>query len=236
MSTTEPATTRRSPELWATDLVAHSLAYGFLSRVIYEEPDGELLRMLAEDDVVATWPVEGDDADLAVGRELLHGCLRDWSEERLPELRRDYTRLFIGPGIKAAPWESVYLSRDNLVFEAQTLAVRDFYNRFGLQAPNLRREPDDHLGLELAFMLHLCTLALDALDADDQRRFEWLLGAQRTFLRVHLLRWAPRCLGLVIEHAATDYYRGAAHLALGTLQATAKALGVAQNDHHQTVQ
>ncbi len=235
MSTTEPVTTRLSPERWATDLVAHSLAYGFLSRAIYQEPDGGLLRTLADDDVAATWPVEGDDTDLAVGRELLHGFLREWSEELLPELRRDYTRLFIGPGIKAAPWESVYLSRDNVVFEQQTVAVRDFYHRFGLQAPRLRREPDDHLGLELAFMVHLCSLALEALESEDQRRFQWLLGAQRTFLRVHLLRWAPRCLGLVIQHAATDYYRGVGHLALGTLRRTAETLGIDPAEHAPSV-
>ena len=41
----------------------------------------------------------------------------------------------------------MHRSREGLVFDVQTLQVRDFYRRFGLQSPLLNKEPDDHVAL-----------------------------------------------------------------------------------------
>ena len=53
--------------------------------------------------------------------------------------------------------------------------------------------------------------------------------AQRDFLRDHLLTWAAACLALVEKHAETDYYRGAARLALGSLAESARLCGAGPN-------
>ncbi len=55
-----------------------------------------------------------------------------------------------------------------------------------------------------------------------------LLNAQADFLRDHLLAWAPQCLALVVAHAETDYYRGTARLALGSLAESVCLCGAAR--------
>jgi TorA maturation chaperone TorD len=111
----------------------------------------------------------------------------------------------------------VYLGKDHILFDEQTVAVRQLYRQFGLQALRQRREPEDHIGLELAFMTHLCSLGLAAIEQADHAALADLLKAQHDFLRDHLLRWAPAFAQAVIQHTNTDYYRGVAYLLLGTL-------------------
>lgn len=211
---------------WETTLTAFQLAYAFLSKVFYNEPQADFIDTLVDGDLFSDWPLGGGEQATAFGLTLLQGFRDAWSHDALPDLRWDYTRLFVGPGpILAPPWESVYRSRERLLFEPTTLDVRRAYARFGLQAPRLNQEPDDHLGLELAFMLHLCGLGVQAAQAQDNVALDTALAAQRDFLSQHLLQWAPECLTRVTEHAHSDYYRGVAHLALGTLARAAVLLG-----------
>ncbi len=222
------ATASTSPADLTEEMQAQSVAYAVLSRVFAREPDADLVTDVAEAQRSEGWPVAASTTPVRTGLALLGGDLADWDAAQLPALRRDYLQLFVGPGhIPAAPWESVYRSKDHLIFEAETHAVRAFYRRHGLKAPNNDREPDDHLALELAFMLHLCTGAAHALQAHEEARARELLEAQREFLNAHLLRWAPACLERVITHARTGFYRGFGHLALGTLAHAARELELA---------
>ncbi len=215
----------------ATQLVAHSLACAFLSRLTYEEPSAELLGDLTAEGLPDAWSVRPQDPGIVDGLALLHEALSTWGPTEVAGLRRDYRRLFVGPGkVLAPPWESVYLSADHLVFDKQTSAVRGLYAQFGLRAPNLRREPDDHLGLELAFMVHLGTSAIAALERADEGALSSLLGAQRAFLGEHLVRWAPACFARIEEHADTAYFRGVARLGEGTLRGMASDLGVPERN------
>lgn len=213
---------------WELTLTAFQLAYGFLSKVFYEEPHTDLMAALVEGNLFAEWPLSRAEPATDFGLTLMRAFQEGWSPQALPDLRWDYTRLFIGPGpVLAPPWESVYRSRDRLLFDAATLDVRQAYAHFGLQAPRLNHEPDDHLGLELAFMFHLCDLGVQAAHDSNPAQLTTALAAQRDFLGQHLFQWAPDCLALVTEHAHSDYYRGAAHLTLGTLKQAAVLLGVA---------
>ena len=53
-----------------------------------------------------------------------------------------------------------------MIFQEQTLHVRQWYSRFGLQVVKLHKEPDDHIGLELEFVAHLANLALQAIRSE----------------------------------------------------------------------
>lgn len=210
---------------WEEAFTAFSLAYGFLSKAFYEPPTTELLHALVDDDLFADWPLPPSDEDTRHGLQLLQDYSHAWSELTEPDLEWDYTRLFIGPGhVLAPPWESVYLSREHLLFDQPTLEVRRLYAEYGLQAPRLNAEPDDHLGLELAFLVHLCSLGLAALHQGENPAA--LIEAQHRFLGEHLLRWAPQCLELVIDNANTDYYRGIAYLTRGCLAQAAVTFSV----------
>jgi TorA maturation chaperone TorD len=144
------------------------------------------------------------------------------------DVQADYTRLFIGPGqVLTPPWESVYFSEERLTFQKETLDVRNWYKRFGLQAAKIYNEPDDHIGLELEFIAHLARLGLDALEKNDAAAFDKSLDAQRGFLVEHLLRWAPDWCEQVQSRANTGFYRGISLVTRGSLEESAKILDLA---------
>jgi TorA maturation chaperone TorD len=213
---------------WQITLTAHALAYGFLSKALYNEPSVDFLAPLFDENLFAEWPLDTDVEHTRRGIDLLAAFGAAWTPDQLPLLTSDYNALFVGPGpLLVHPWESVYLSEEHLIFDVQTLEVREIYRRFGLRAPSSVREPDDHIGLELAFLVHLCSLGLDACERGDIDAFESSLQAQRGFLGDHVLRWAPAFMQRTIEHAATDYYRGVAYLGLGTLETVARVFDLA---------
>lgn len=208
---------------WTETLTAEALAFSFMNTVFHEKPTADFIDPLIRDDLFAQWPMNTEDAYSQRGLALLQAFGVTWEADRLEDLKKDYQQLFIGPhSLPAPPWESVYLSREHLVFESQTAAVRQFYARYGLQVEKLYKEPDDHFGLEMAFLAHLSALGLEALHRGDDEGLELILADQRTFMSEHLLLWAPDFLQRVITHAQTDYYRGAATLALGTLAEAAR--------------
>ena len=214
------------PGEWRRRQQEQALAYHFLGRCFYEPPRAEWLAAFAGDRLFEAWPFPSGDDRTPAGLALLTAFCRGWNPEQLGALTWDFNRLFVGPGeMLAAPWESVYRSKTKLTFQESTLQVRELYERFGVQAPAIHREPDDHLGLELAFVATLSDLAVRAAAAGDMADLARCFGTQKEFLQDHLLAWAPTCLALVEKHAETDYYRGAALLALGSLAESASLCG-----------
>lgn len=216
---------------WASTLTGEVLAASLLSKVIYTYPDKDWLQSLADQDVFTEAPLGNERPDVQAGLALL----QSWSltarggmtPQAFDELRADYTRLLMGPGtVIAPPWESVYFSDERLVFQEKTLQVRAWYQRFQLEVANLYKEPDDHIGLELAFIAHLAQLTLVALDKGERTAFENTLAAQREFLSEHLLAWAPQWCVLVHAQANTDFFRGIALLTNGVLAEIAAILQI----------
>jgi len=208
-------------------LMGETLLCGLLGRILYGELDKTWLENLISEDVFTEAPFSAEQAETQRGIELLRRWMGEnhngISNEEFKALKQDHLRLFIGTDRVLAPvWESVYCNEKRLVFQEQTLQVRQWFSRFGLQAKRLYREPDDHIGLELSFIAHLASLALQAMESDDQQTFGQTLQAQRDFLQEHLLRWGPAWAKLVVQHAETDFYRGLAHLTHGALLAMAE--------------
>ncbi len=214
------------PDEWRRRQEMQALAYHFLGRCFYEAPRAEWLAAFAGDRLFEAWPFPSCDARTAAGVAQLAEFCEHWDPAQLGALTWDFNRLFVGPGeMLAAPWESVYRSKTKLTFQEPTLQVRELYERFGMRAPAIHREPDDHLGLELAFVATLSDLAAQAAAAGDCAQLARCFEAQKDFLRGHLLAWSPACLELVDKHAQTGYYRGAALLALGSLAESARLCG-----------
>ena len=210
----------------SAELQVDGLALKVLATAFYLPPSESFLTSLATEDLLADWPLTSDDPVTERGLQLLR-ALFDHAQptELLPALREDHTALFIGlMQVDAPPWESVYLSRDHLLFDQQTLEVREFYARFGLQIPKLEREPDDHIGYELLFLAHLMAKAAHALDADDAAAAIHALEAARTFFATHPQQWVAFFIARLTQRARTDYYRGLACLLEGSIKALAPLL------------
>lgn len=216
---------------WQEILLGEVLLFGVLSQITQRDPKQEWLQKLIAEDVFADSPLEGDHPDLVDGLRRLHEwCQANTAgipDEELAALRADFTRLFVGIGKPVSPpWESVYFNEDRMIFQEQTLQVREWYRRFGLEAEKLYHEPDDHVGLELSFLAYLAGLCLTALQDNNEAEFERALQAQCKFLYEHPLTWIPYWCGLVEKHARTDFYRGLASLVRGSLYTLAEHLDV----------
>lgn len=229
---------------WISFLAGEALAAGLLGRILYTYPEKNWFQALADGEVFSESPLGNDQPDVQQGLALLQSWAQTvragMSSEAFDELRVDYTRLMLaGDRVLAPPWESVYFSEERLVFQEQTMQVRAWYHRFGVDATNHAQEPDDHIGLEFAFVAHLAQQALAALEQDEPDTFENALAAQREFLSEHLLRWAPQWCNLVESQAYTDFFRGIALLTKGILAELTEELEIAMSSpvslHHAAV-
>ena len=108
------------------------------------------------------WPLPSRQGPAARGTDLMQRS--DAEGEDAERLRQDHMRLFTGPGkALVSPYSSVHLNVSGLVFESETLQVRDFYRRFDVEHSRHGKEPDDHVAAELQFLAFLAQGALEQM-------------------------------------------------------------------------
>lgn len=210
----------------ADELGAYALALRLAAAAFYLPPSESFLAALNDGGVLADWPLAPDDPLTVQGLQLLREALAGGAPALLlSTLRSEHTALFVGlEHVAAPPWESVYLSRDHLLFDEQTLAVREFYTRFDLQIPKIDREPDDHIGFELLFLAHLLEQAAGLAAGGQPQGAQARLQAAQEFLQAHPQQWADHFAGRILAQTPAPYYRGWACLLMGSLQGLAAVL------------
>ncbi len=120
-------------------------------------------------------------------------------------LDADFFQLLQGSGdMPSPPWGSAYLDKENALFGASTLELREFMRSKALACDTGVREPEDHIGL----MFMLVSFLLEQKDIN---------GANQ-LLSDHLMPFAPTMLNLMRIHAETDFYRQLAEISLGWLE------------------
>lgn len=170
-----------------------------------------MVQGLASSGLAGSWPLTGDAH--RTGAQLLEAAAKEPVPDE--ELAADFDALFVGPGhMHACPFESVYRSLEGLTFEAETMQVRRFYADHGLQAPAFNREPDDHIGLEVAFIGQLCLAALNAIEDGHPEQATKFASSARLFVGQHLGVWGPDFCTRVIDNAQTSFYTAVGHLLL----------------------
>ncbi|MEF2144033.1 MAG: molecular chaperone TorD family protein [Desulfovibrionaceae bacterium] len=181
-------------------------------------PEEDFLSWLNSEGVLKQWPLELD-APAASGLTLLQDAVATIDTQSLALLQEDYNNLFILPGSSVPVWESVWTTKEKLLFGDPTFEVREAYARYGLAAPLTNKEPDDHLGLELAFLAHVLGRTAQALDSGETEEAKAHVADARAFADEHLCRWAKACLDDIHGKANTDFYKGAAVLGMHTVDA-----------------
>ncbi len=158
------------------------------------EPDASLFAVLASDDCRSA--LRG----LAADGEGSLSAIADFCDTiASDECDRDaevgsalsaYNRYIAGLGSNrdSHPWESAYTSSRKLLFQVETLEVRNAYRAFGYLPEMYPKVADDHIALECAF---LAALAAKTLSAQDDE-FTRLVEGQLDFLNNHLLKWIDR--------------------------------------------
>ncbi len=224
-------TTELTTQQWQINLTGELLLFSLLGKMLLQIPEKSWLQPLIDEDLFTEAPFAGQQTDVIAGLALLENWSREYVDdiplEIITDLKADYTRLFTGLiKIPVAPWESVFFTEERLVFQEQTQDVRAWYKRYGMKVNNAYKEPEDHVGLELAFMGHLAKLGLAALGENNQIVFEQSLAAQREFAAKHLFLWVPLWCNLIGEHAQTKFYRGLALIVRGALNELATLLQI----------
>ncbi len=198
----------RTEEAQALDVAAR-----VVSNLLLGPPGDDLRAMFTDADAAQEWPLQDEEAMQAL-RDV--AAAAPDSEDML---RRDHFRLFVGPGRGfACPYESVYTSRDQLVFGDETLDVRATYARIGLEAPGGGSEPDDHLGFEIAYIAEVAHRIVHA--ADDEQTQHRLRSELGRFLVDHVNRYADQVMASVAERAETAAYRALPALTHSVIEAS----------------
>lgn len=162
---------------------------------------------MQDDDALAEWPLTDPQSFQAIA--MLREAVREGNVDSHEDLERDHPYLFTGIGnLLAQPYESPYLSKEGLLFEEQTVAVREAYAAHGLRVPD-PRVPDDHIGYEFAFVSHLAGQVAEGNAG--------ALPALYRFVSEHLGCFAGDVAKELREHARTVTYRALAELSEGVL-------------------
>lgn len=213
-------------------LMACQAMCAFGSSLLYEGPEREKIAALAQaSDLLRETPFSAlaDGASLRMADVLRDAAVDEGAFKAFyQDLRQDYAFLFYMVSVsKASPFESVYRTDDATMFGPTTLEVRREYERFGLKLSASDSQPDDHLGIELAF---LAELFARAIDGDDEQAAACLETAWR-FMREHVLMFSEAYLGQVAEVARTSFYRDAARLIDASIRETADVLDAWRSDN-----
>jgi putative dimethyl sulfoxide reductase chaperone len=132
------------------------------------------------------------------------------SETLLKEAVSEYNDLFVGPNPLPAPlWESVYLGREHILFDEQTLKARTFYRKYGLNFIFENNQPDDHIAVELEFLAYLIRASLES---ESVSALNELMKDQLSFMNSHLGNWVPSFCGRLLKGTEHPLYQGLASL------------------------
>lgn len=127
--------------------------------------------------------------------------------------------MFIGPHDPPAPlWESSYTNKEGLLFQTETLIVRQAYLKYSFIPVNLGSEADDHLGLELDFLCQLNNLTKEYLKANNNEKAFEVIHDQIIFLENHLLKWVPQLSEKISTNADYDFYKGMTKILQGFIE------------------
>ena len=182
---------------------AREQMYLFLSDLYLFEVDEEKLQGLKR----LEFPSDVDNEEMKEGYAKIASYLgnKEVNRETIDELAVDYARVFLSAGVasgKAAfPYASVYTSKQHLMMQESAGGAVSYYSAKGLSPrKDMYNVPEDHLGLLLEFMGHLCK--------EDEEE-------QKEFLEKQLLSWVGAFAQDVCKYASTEFYKGLAKLTQG---------------------
>ncbi len=192
--------------------------YQLLQHIFGNEPSIKLLETVTSDHTMESFQLlENETIKIDAVVEFLNEGKKELQtnqEEFIDKLKTEYTYLMIGPNkLPAPPWESVYRTKERLIFQESTLAVRRAYLEYRFLPSNYPHDADDHIALELDFLAHLAQLTLEAFEENDFAKVKKLLVDQRSFLDKHLLVWIGEFAGQIQNSQTHHFYPQMAVLA-----------------------
>jgi nitrate reductase assembly molybdenum cofactor insertion protein NarJ len=152
------------------------------------------------------------------------------NKHRIRDLESEYLRLFDMGGV-ISPYETEYLHEKISRKPFELADIAGFYQAFGFGVRRSdRREPVDHVAVELEFM---AILAFKEQYAEANRREDHLAivrDARKKFFAEHLALWGFVYCSLIKDLACDEYYKRLGTLLKGimTTECTRHGLDAAQ--------
>ena len=179
--------------------------YALLSRILMQELDAQMLKMIKEDtNVLDFFPTLKEWAPL-----------NEMSEDKLlaEYINPDFVNLTI---LHLIPYESFYVRDDQMIETGGANPVTDMYSAYNFMVDYeaSRTVSSDHIGIEFEFMHHLCLAESKALEEGEMISVAEIRAVQLEFLQKHLVKWAPLYLINMKYEARTPLYYDAAEMAL----------------------
>lgn len=188
-----------------TEQLARVNIYALVSRILMNEVDETLLKLIIEDENVLSFFPEFKKWEKR----------KNMSDKDLIEqyLNVDFANLFL---LHLVPYESFYLREDQMMETGGDNPIQKLYNDFDfrVELDQARVMSGDHIGVELEFMYKLCDAEYKALEDGAYNIAAEIADIQYNFLKEHLVEWAPMFLLNVKSEAGTALYYDAADLAL----------------------
>jgi TorA-specific chaperone len=197
--------------------------YSFLSRGYLKEADEKYLSDMNNNlDLLSDYNTNTNEQMLSKGIETMRNLLSkaDSFSDLAEELAFKYATLFlnVSPNDVVShvhPYESVYLSPNNLVMQEQRDEVLELYAEFQLGVTKEFKEPEDHIAVELAFLQKLNELVYRSLEEGNLDEAVSILKAHRKFMEQHLLRWVHLLGRDLLSADADGFYAALAHMTMG---------------------
>ena len=214
-----------------TALVARTYLYRVFQAVFGDDPTEEVLAALFSDttDQAVECFEAGDSTEFAKALALFAACRKGYAEDPagyLEAAQRDYMHVLVGPeDLKAPPWECVYLTNERVLFQEATLKVREAYRSENMLPSQYPRVSDDHLAIELDFMVKLSEKTQKAFDEGDANEYRRLLSVQRSFLTDHPLAWVANYASDLSDAAPGSLYEGVGALCSAFLPIDVDVIG-----------
>ncbi|HFU74151.1 MAG TPA: dehydrogenase [Helicobacteraceae bacterium] len=179
--------------------------YALLSRLIMSETDTELLQTIDSDENMLSFFPNYKVWELR--ETLTHDKLIN------EHLNVDYTALFL---LHLIPYESFYSREDQMMETGGENPVQVIYNQydFRVELDKARVLSSDHLAVELEFMYKLCEAQMKAFQEDDLDGAAQIAKIEHSFLKEHIIPWAPMFLFNVKSECNTPFYFDVADVTL----------------------
>lgn len=188
-----------------TEQLARINIYALISRLLMNEIDETLLKLIVEDENALSFFPNFNDWDKR--KNLSNKDLID------KYLNVDFTNLFL---LHLIPYESFYTREDQQMETGGDNPIQKLYTEFDfrVELDEARVMSGDHIGVELEFMYKLCEAELKALEDGATSVASDISDIQYYFLKEHLLEWGIMFLLNVKSEAGTALYYDAAELAI----------------------
>ncbi|MCW8862827.1 MAG: molecular chaperone TorD family protein [Rhodospirillales bacterium] len=187
---------------------ARSNVYGLLASVFRAEPTTDFVNLLKSPEM--------SDAVAGLGISI-EQILPDLPEDKLAEdLAVEYTRLFIGPGSRISPYESIHVENESNssgeFWGKQTAEVKVFIEAAGLKYADDYVELPDHVSAEMEFMQRLASFESKSRREGKNEDAMFCKGIQKRFYDEHLSKWIPQFCEKIIDRSETPFFKEMAEL------------------------